>query len=500
MKSSYKRRWHSLPSWLVSVLFHVCCILILATITIAAPGSLAFYMTGELESMKTEVLQLVSHAVAAQSQDSFDTHISELDSAPVVESDLIASEFVQISNLPGLSAAEAPPDSMNSSFHLLESGALMSLTDLDHQHSLTQALEGRGADMKRSLLHKYGGSQESEDAVERALHWLVEHQAQDGGWTFEHTAVCGGQCANPGRLVASRNGATALALLPFLGAGETHKAGNYRDVVLRGIDFLLTHQEIKSGTHPSGSWHEIGGTMYSHCLASIAICEAYAMTGDSRLREPAQLGLNYLVQTQDKLGGGWRYSPGDPGDTSVVGWAVMAFKSGAIGELHVPKSTLKSVSRFLDSVSSADGSSYGYKNPMLKPGGGYATTAIGVLCRMYEGWPLDNRRQVRGIKALSAAGPQLGNLYYTYYGAQVLRHHGGPEWQQWNFQTRDPLIALQIKQGHASGSWLPNAFPEMGGSAGGRLYSTCMAAMILEVYYRHMPLYSEKALQDEFKL
>lgn len=500
MATAQRRRRYALPSWLVSVVLHVCCILILATIALSAPASKSLFLSGQLAVDNDAVDQLVGLPPATLGQDSPRPDISELEAEAVVEADLIPSEFVQKLILNGMNSAESPPDSANTSFHLLESGSLMNLAILDNQVSLTNALNGRSAEMKRSLLLSYGGSQESEQAVERALLWLVDHQAPDGGWTFEHTEICGGQCGNPGHLVAARNGATALALLPFLGAGETHFVGDYRDVVRRGIDFLLLHQEINSGANPVGSWHEIGGTMYSHCLASIAICEAYAMTRDSRLREPAQLALNYLVQSQDKLGGGWRYAPGTPGDTSVVGWALMAFKSGAIGGLSVPKSTLKGVSRFLDSVSSADGSSYGYKNPMLKPGGGYATTAIGVLCRMYEGWPLEHRRQVRGISALASAGPQMYNLYYTYYGAQVLRHHGGPEWQQWNFQTRDPLIALQIKQGHASGSWLPNSFPEMGGAAGGRLYSTCMAAMILEVYYRHMPLYSDKALQDEFKL
>ena len=63
---------------------------------------------------------------------------------------------------------------------------------------------------------------------------------------------------------------------------------------------------------------------------------------------------------------------------------------------------------------------------------------------------------------------------------------------------RDPLIALQVKAGHASGSWQPNSMPDMGGPTGGRLYSTCMAAMILEVYYRYMPLYSEQAISGDF--
>ncbi len=276
-----------------------------------------------------------------------------------------------------------------------------------------------------ALLSKYGGSAESEAAVARALIWIANHQAVDGGWTFAHDQVCNGQCGNPGHFASSRNGATAMALLPFLGAGQTHREGQHKDVVKRGIEYLLSHQQQTTGSRPTGSWYEAGGTMYSHCLASIAICEAYAMTADSTLQEPAQLSLNFLVQTQDRSGGGWRYEPKQAGDTSVVGWAVMALKSGKMGALEVPATTLKGVNRFLSSVSSHNGSNYGYVNQRLMMDGGRPTTAIGLLCRMYQGTPQTNAPLVSGARQLAVEGPRLQNLYGTYYTAQVLRHLGG---------------------------------------------------------------------------
>jgi hypothetical protein len=276
-----------------------------------------------------------------------------------------------------------------------------------------------------ALLSKYGGSAESEAAVARALIWIANHQAVDGGWTFAHDQVCNGQCGNPGHFASSRNGATAMALLPFLGAGQTHREGQHKDVVKRGIEYLLSHQQQTTGSRPTGSWYEAGGTMYSHCLASIAICEAYAMTADSTLQEPAQLSLNFLVQTQDRSGGGWRYEPKQAGDMSVVGWAVMALKSGKMGALEVPATTLKGVNRFLSSVSSHNGSNYGYVNQRLMMDGGRPTTAIGLLCRMYQGTPQTNAPLVSGARQLAVEGPRLQNLYGTYYTAQVLRHLGG---------------------------------------------------------------------------
>ena len=387
------------------------------------------------------------------------------------------------------SNAESAPSSSRSS----------KSSDKDADASLASALDGRKSENKAALLLKYGGTAESEAAVERALTWIANHQADDGGWTFAHDHVCHGQCGNPGHFASSRNGATALALLPFLGAGQTHREGQHNDVVNRGIDYLLVHQQQTTGSRPAGSWYEPGGTMYSHCLASIAICEAYAMTADSRLQEPAQLSINFLVQTQDRSGGGWRYEPKQAGDTSVVGWAVMALKSGKMGALEVPTTTLKGVNRFLSSVSSNSGSNFGYVNERMRMDGGRPTTAIGLLCRMYQGAPRTNSPVISGARQLAVEGPRLQNLYGTYYTAQVLRHLGGQQWDDWNKGMRDPLIKLQVKVGHASGSWQPNSFPDMGGPTGGRLYATAMSAMILEVYYRHMPLYTEQAIEGDLE-
>ncbi len=42
-----------------------------------------------------------------------------------------------------------------------------------------------------------------------------------------------------------------------------------------------------------------GGDMYSHCLASIAMCEAFGLTSDPILRISAQKAVNYIVDCQD---------------------------------------------------------------------------------------------------------------------------------------------------------------------------------------------------------
>ena len=355
-------------------------------------------------------------------------------------------------------------------------------------------LSGRGSG-KGGLVRKYGGTSESEAAVARALRWLAAHQCPDGGWSFDlkMTPSCQGKCGNSGSAAQARNGATALALLPFLGAGQTHKEGKYKGTVQRGLYFLVNRMKVDP---KGGSLHEPGGRMYSHGLAAITLCEAFAMTKDKSLQRPAQASLNFICYAQDPVGGGWRYEPQQAGDTSVVGWQIMALKSGHMAYLKVPPVVVQKAFRYLDSVQepNSSGSKYGYTGP----GAGQATTAIGLLCRMYLGWKKDNPSLERGVQAISQWGPS-NDMYYNYYATQVCRHWEGDIWKKWNGVMRDKLVNSQVtdKNTHEYGSWNPG-----GGHAGsgGRLYETSMSTMTLEVYYRHLPIFRGQAVEEEFRI
>ncbi len=220
-----------------------------------------------------------------------------------------------------------------------------------------------------------------------ALEWLSEHQNSDGSWNFAHQMAqrCGGRCDHPGRQGQAVVASTALGLLPFLGAGETHRQGRYKRNVDMALHFLGRAMHQLGG---NGSMWEQGGRMYGHGLASIALCEAYGMTRDSALEQAAQKSIDFIVNCQDPVGGGWRYFPQRDGDTSVVGWQLMALKSANMAYLKVPPDTIRKAGYFLDSVQLDEGSMYGYTSP----NDGSATSAIGLLCRMYMGWPHDRPR------------------------------------------------------------------------------------------------------------
>ena len=91
------------------------------------------------------------------------------------------------------------------------------------------------------------------------------------------------------------------------------------------------------------------------------------------------------------------------------------------------------------------------------------------------------------------------NLYYDYYGTQVMHHVEGDRWVAWNSKMRDMLVKEQAKQGHEQGSWGDPFLKNSHGESGGRIYITSLATMILEVYYRHLPIYSQQSVDEEFK-
>lgn len=473
---------HEAPCWLVSMVVHLVALVLLALI----PG---FWNEGEKGLVTSLTFEdHSSDAVIADEEPRIDeVDLTALDVAETTIVDAADSGDV----LDGMGLEDDPLASQMTSLVPPSEADAMVAAAADAVFTVADGgdLSGRGALVRGELLRAGGGTAASEEAVARALKWIVAHQAKDGGWNFDHSqgTTCDKRCGNPGSARNARNGATAMALLPLLGAGNTHKTGRYKENVDRGLRFLMLRQDDKTG-----SLHEPQGDMYSHGLAAIALCEAYAMTKDRALQKHAQGALRFIVTAQDPVGGGWRYAPRQPGDTSVVGWQMMALKSGLMGYLNVPPDTIRLADRFLDHVQDGDGAYYGYTDS----GSDEATTSIGLLCRMYMGWRRDHPALVRGVEYLGKTGPSSRNMYYNYYATQVMHHYGGEPWRAWNAEMRDSLVNRQEKSGHAAGSWLVG---DRFVGQGGRLYCTALGAMILEVYYRHLPIYRQQSIEERFR-
>lgn len=470
------------PSWLVSLIVHLLILLLLGLWML--PGQVKdLYNLSVLPNEKEAEEELEE---IVEEIEELDVDVEQVtDMQPIVETENVQAESM-VSDVSDVEAAAVSVELQEFSTETAPKSDL--LTSIG---SVTgSGLAGRGKAARAALAKQGGGSPESEKAVAMALRWFANHQLPDGGWNYDHRGgLCQGRCSEHGSLAQARNGATAMALLPFLGAGQTHTEGEYKETVGRGLYYLVRNAKLSK---KGGSWHESGGSMYSHGLAAIAVCEAYGMTQDPALMAPAQAACAYIVNNQDPVVGGWGY--GGPGrDTSVSGWQIMALKSGHMSYLQIPPSAGLGIETFLNFVQADSGASYGYTSP----GRGAATTAVGLLCRMYMGWKRDHPALERGMQTIAAAGPS-NNLYRDYYAAQFMFQQTGAEgevWKKWNDAMRDGLVAKQAQTGHEQGSWFLNGGHS---EAGGRILCTCFATLILEVYYRHMPIHKEEATEEGF--
>lgn len=447
---------HETPSWLISLTVHVAIILLLALIPLSE-----------------QIRRSVSVISGNSELDDIGEEMTLVD-ASTDAMELAASEA--LATTPDLSATDlVVPDFKPS----------LKQSDLVIPMSLSGGLRGRTGPMKDALLKAYGGTPGTENAVEAGLKWLERNQRSDGSWSLVGPYNDGGVSEN-------KPAATAMALLAFMGAGNTHQAGPFKENVRKGIEVIKRLQD-KEGFFAAQA---VGNQRtYAQAQCTIAICELYGMSGDEELREVAQKAVRYAVKSQHK-NGGWRYDPPrDGADTCVTGWYVMALISARMAGLDVESEALERVHGFLDTVQrlgrttkpDSQGERYAYQSYNVAIP---SMTAEGMLCRLYLGWDTKDPRIDSGAIFLNSQPISTENgrisYYYWYYATTTLHHIGGSHWTQWNEAMKEVLPQLQIGSGKERGSWPSGGDPHEG--AGGRLYATCFALYCLESYYRHLPL------------
>jgi hypothetical protein len=234
--------------------------------------------------------------------------------------------------------------------------------------------------------------------------------------------------------------------------------------------------------------------MYGHGIAVLAMSEALAMTsreqaGDADLHRLVSRGASFTCNAQHE-NGSWGYVPGSPGDMTVSAWQVLSLIAAKKNRVDIHTNALSSAKSFVLSTCKDRDFWFGYKGPP----GEETTTAIGLALMLYLGQSAEYTPFYNALTDLADRGPKLSNVYHDYYATLALHHSRHHAWDEWNSKLRNHLIRTQEKKGHEAGSW---HFDDPWGDIGGRLYTTAMCAMTLEVYYRYMPLY-EKV--DDFPL
>ncbi|HEX3999123.1 MAG TPA: prenyltransferase/squalene oxidase repeat-containing protein [Pirellulales bacterium] len=358
---------------------------------------------------------------------------------------------------------------------------------------------GFGAWRDRSKINIDGNTPSCDRAVVAALYWFARHQSRDGGWSLQaYAKMCKDRTCTGAADQESLSAATAMGILPYLAAGQTHLTnGPFKQTITAGIYWLVNHQKADGDLSADASGKQ--SWMYSHGLATIALCECYGMSHDKNVGRSAQKAVNFILAAQNTKTGGWRYHPGDDGDTSVLGWQLMALKSAQMAGLSVNPAAFDGARKWLKAVgvggaaaSASSGAASG--EFAYQPDGAPSPTmsAVGLLCSQYLNAGKTDPVIVGGVRYLMANLPDGGspNIYYWYYASQVMHNMDDHDWDVWNRKMRKILVESQSRAGCSAGSWDPDKPNRDAWSAhGGRIMTTSFATLTLEVYYRYMPLY-----------
>ncbi len=388
---------------------------------------------------------------------------------------------------------------------------------------------GGGGPLGGRAAGRSGQPREQSAAIAAALDWLADHQSIDGSWDADGFAS---ECGHDGEVCNGEGdaqhdvGVTSLALLAFLGAGESASNGPYAETIRDGFGWLKLQLDPRTGEFDGlvGS-----DTMYDQALGALALAEGVRFLRDPLLAKRAQVAIDYLVKARNPYLA-WRYSarPDGDNDTSVTGWAILALSAAKESGLTVPDNAFRGALSWVDEVTDEAGVT-GYNqrggessrlagfNDPFPTDAGHPMTAAGVLTRAFCAKSLGD--PAAGGELLLASAERLAerppmwdaagggggdsgwepgdygrtNDMYWYYGAYALHQVAAVDDKYWRAWSRGFLDMLVDNQRTApacyAGSWDPSG---PWGTAGGRVYSTALLTLCLEVTYRY-----ERVLEEE---
>ncbi|MHC4860718.1 MAG: prenyltransferase/squalene oxidase repeat-containing protein [Planctomycetota bacterium] len=365
--------------------------------------------------------------------------------------------------------------------------------------------EELGPRVDPELLARNGGSSSTEGAVDLGLAWLALHQSQGGHWDCDgFSAQCRlNRCSGPGN-GRYDPGVTGLALLAFLGARETHRSGSHQRTVREGLRYLSRIQSPEGRIGPL----TVTKFVYGHAIGTLALVEAYRLTSSPLFKSSAQRAIDYIHRAQNPYLA-WRYGvrPGD-NDTSVTGWMLAALDAAKRAGLRVDPAGFDGARAWIDKATEPEFGRVGYtardtgtERPeslalRFPPERSEALTAIGVFSRVRLGEDARKSELIqKGAEILTRRLPSwdeaLGtvDMYYWFWGSHATFQVGGDAWKRWNAALKEVLVDRQRKDGDEKGSWDPVG---AWGAEGGRVYSTALCVLALEVYYRHPRLFERR--------
>ncbi len=355
-------------------------------------------------------------------------------------------------------------------------------------------LFGDGDDFR--LMGGFGGL-EARNAVDMALRWLALHQEPDGHWVarkwdpedVDENGLTPEEQASPEDVNPERDrgsqydvGVTSLASLAFMGGGHTVRKGEYRAQVRRALEWIVRQQNPETGL--------VGrGNMYEHAIATIALCEAHGRAPDEEVALAARKAVDFCAKAAG-TDHGWRYAPNpDESDMSVTAWFLQALKTAKLAQVKFDYDVFSRAMTYVDRLTDRGGTQestgavgYTFEEDMRyenRP----ALTAAAMVVRQFSGMGVKSSLLVKGSELMKESVPdwRQKNFYLWYYATYAMHNMGGEYRIWWNTRMRDVLLENQSKAGHQAGSW----DPEGDQHTAGRVYTTALGALCLEVYYRY---------------
>jgi len=319
-----------------------------------------------------------------------------------------------------------------------------------------------------ALVEAYGMTKDQllHESAQRAIDFIVRTQNSTGGWRYFFNSPDGD---------SSVSGWMVMAL---------------RSASLSGLDIPKSAFDNARRFFDSVTDKAEGKTCY---LVGPALVSAIAQKdGQSTLLLPLAKALDPATANERvaswNLGARAFPAPGEPPE-------------GPVRRFHITVPTDKALD-LAHRVANESHIFVGYLRT------GVALDAVGLLCHQYLGMAADDpfieragavilANPPRWEDETTAAGPPsdkvalftgTNNYYYWYYANLALHQRRSRAWDRWHPQVKDLLCRIQERRGDNTGSWPPLTY---GGRTFGRVYSTALAILSLEVYYRYSPLYKE---------
>ncbi|MHC4841596.1 MAG: prenyltransferase/squalene oxidase repeat-containing protein [Planctomycetota bacterium] len=368
--------------------------------------------------------------------------------------------------------------------------------------------------------------------TDAALQWLADHQNTAGHWsatTFSDDSKrrnakrtynvefvnVGDADGDKGWEQTTDVGLTGLALLAFAGGGYDQSLGKFRETVRRGVLYLRRSQDQEGCFGAREDDHFI----YNHAICTMAMAELYGLSAARVMRPTVQRATDFILRAQNP-GAGWRYGirPGQ-NDVSVTGWMILALKSCKMAGIEFDSNRVyEPATEYLD-LMTVEVNGYpktGYKtrgsdSARLRGSVDFdqspSMESIHIMCDLFSNKESIRSPQMKELANICAEKEFLPkweakriNYYYWYYASLALHQMGGSSWDRWEAAMSKTLIDNQrgFKKGEshetktsldehgswdAVGAWCP---------AGGRVYSTAINCLTLQVWYRYQRVETEE--------